>query len=257
MEEIIYIDRYLDKEEVLKRREKAWHLKKTLASYKERRDKLVSTPVELAVPDALQAASELISDIQELDSGDEKSPEEQIADKPSEKPLADKPLLDELVTKATSARGMIKQLEDAIKKTEDEIVPLFEDMTSEPYMLHSLFIHRGGASSGHYLVSIRDFERNMWRNYNDETVTEVTDIGKNIFGIGEPYAKILPTCVVYVRADLKHKGQDLVEALCRAPNEDVTMGENEKVDELLVTEGVDPGGEAGYATTNANPAPSH
>ncbi|GMM33594.1 ubiquitin-specific protease [Saccharomycopsis crataegensis] len=41
------------------------------------------------------------------------------------------------------------------------------------YELFALFIHRGEASYGHYWVYIKDPVRNIYRKYNDETVTEV------------------------------------------------------------------------------------
>ncbi|KAK4178583.1 putative ubiquitin carboxyl-terminal hydrolase 2 [Triangularia setosa] len=43
------------------------------------------------------------------------------------------------------------------------------------YRLHAVFCHRGSTGYGHYWVWIKDFERGVWRKYNDNTVTLHTE----------------------------------------------------------------------------------
>lgn len=50
-----------------------------------------------------------------------------------------------------------------------------------PYRLHSVFVHRGTANSGHYFVFIYDFKRGIWRKYNDKTVEQADPKSAAIF----------------------------------------------------------------------------
>lgn len=247
IEDTIYIDRYLPGEAVLQRRSMSWEKKAKLKRLRERRAELASTKIDISISDAMHAASEFVKDVEGVES--EQSDEQPV----------DGTFHDDMVAKAEEMRKEISSLDENIATLEAEISSLFADMTSVPYKLHSLFIHRGGTGGGHYLVSIRDFKADMWRNYNDETITEVTDVDKNIFGQGDTYSKIITTCVVYVKADLKFNEQELVEAVHRKPiqppssqdaemtsfsappTQDVEMTSfNEEWTDVKVTEGVDP-----------------
>ena len=59
-------------------------------------------------------------------------------------------------------------------------------MRRHPYRLHAAFFHRGSAGGGHYWVYIYDHKKELWRKYNDDRVTVVTDRNE-IFG--NPYTK--------------------------------------------------------------------
>ncbi|EOD52275.1 putative ubiquitin c-terminal hydrolase protein [Neofusicoccum parvum UCRNP2] len=235
LEDTIYIDRYLRDEAILRTRMLSWKKKAKLKALRDRRAELAETKVGYSASDALRAASEFVKSV----GSDESN---QFDEQPINGTFQD-----EMATKAEETRKAISDLDESIGTLEAEISSLFTDMTSKPYKLHSLFIHRGGTGGGHYLVSIRDFKAGMWRNYNDETITEVTDVDKNIFGQGDTYSKIITTCVVYVRADLKYDDQDLVEALHREPiqpppsQEDVNMASfSDEWQDMTVTEGIDP-----------------
>lgn len=41
------------------------------------------------------------------------------------------------------------------------------------YELFSIMIHSGSASGGHYYAYIKDFQKDMWFCFNDQTVTRV------------------------------------------------------------------------------------
>jgi ubiquitin carboxyl-terminal hydrolase 25 len=72
-----------------------------------------------------------------------------------------------------------------------ELEGLFEDMKDEEYCLHAVICHAGQTGrSGHYWVWIFDFEKNVWRKYNDSSVTEQPDkdeVMKELCTRGEPY----------------------------------------------------------------------
>lgn len=42
------------------------------------------------------------------------------------------------------------------------------------YELFSIMIHSGSASGGHYYAFIKDFGKNQWFCFNDQTVTGVS-----------------------------------------------------------------------------------
>ncbi|KAL6940658.1 hypothetical protein ACO0QE_004570 [Hanseniaspora vineae] len=62
-----------------------------------------------------------------------------------------------------------------ISLLEKSIDEHFEQYKKHPYSLFAVFVHRGEASYGHYWIYIKDFEKNIWRKYNDETVSEVPE----------------------------------------------------------------------------------
>ncbi|KAK0721534.1 hypothetical protein B0T21DRAFT_54104 [Apiosordaria backusii] len=105
------------------------------------------------------------------------------------------------------------------------------------YRLHAVFCHRGGANAGHYWVWIRDFERGVWRKYNDATVTVSTE-EEFRREVGDDAEE--PCLAAYVRAGRERglvsvplrKGveKEAVEAkvrelMSRQKGEDVEMGD--------------------------------
>ncbi|OTA88399.1 hypothetical protein M434DRAFT_34874 [Hypoxylon sp. CO27-5] len=83
----------------------------------------------------------------------------------------------------------------------------FNDMANEKYSIHAVICHRGGTAAGHYWVWIRDFKRNVWYRYNDETVTEdsrgTEAVLNDLNETGDPYY------VAYVRDELKDQLVDV------------------------------------------------
>lgn len=88
----------------------------------------------------------------------------------------------------------------------------FVDRRKLPYRLQSAFIHRGTASSGHYWIYIRDFKRDLWREYNDETVSAVTSASQIYDEDKNPGRPATPYFLVYVRDDVK---DGFVDPVCR------------------------------------------
>lgn len=90
----------------------------------------------------------------------------------------------------------------------------FSDSKSLPYRLYAVFIHSGSVSFGHYWIYIFDFERNVWRKYNDEYVTEVQDLSE-IFGNSDRPNPPTPYFLVYVHDGIKTRLVDPVQRLVR------------------------------------------
>ncbi|KAL2268314.1 hypothetical protein VTJ83DRAFT_3160 [Remersonia thermophila] len=89
----------------------------------------------------------------------------------------------------------------------------FDEFRSVPYRLHAVVCHAGStARAGHYWVWIHDFERDVWRKYNDTTVTvhPVEFVFEQLNTKGEPYY------LAYVKADEVH---NLVSVPRRKPQD--------------------------------------
>ncbi|KAI0895232.1 cysteine proteinase [Annulohypoxylon nitens] len=100
-----------------------------------------------------------------------------------------------------SAMPLDTGIEDEVAKLRQKEEVAFDSMKNEKYAIHAVICHRGGTSAGHYWVWIRDFKRNIWYRYNDETVTEDNRGTKAVLDdlnqTGDPYY------VAYVRDQLK------------------------------------------------------
>jgi hypothetical protein len=62
-----------------------------------------------------------------------------------------------------------------ISNLNQQVREAFTTWRQHPFRLHAVFIHSGGAATGHYWVYIYDHEKELWRKYNDETVTTITN----------------------------------------------------------------------------------
>ena len=72
------------------------------------------------------------------------------------------------------------------------------------------YLKLGTVSFGHYWIYIYDFQRNIWRKYNDGYVTEVTD-ETEVFE-QEANNPATPYFLIYVQDKYK---DELVDAVCR------------------------------------------
>lgn len=196
--ETIYMDRYLATPDpdsaVMRRRRETWKWKKELESLEARQLALKNSQGEIPVTEALFAMKDYVKSIQE----------EEIDDIHID-PALPQALEDRITEVSMELEDLAKQINSLRTKLRGQ----FTDMTQYEYKLHSVFIHRGEAGGGHYWVYIYDFKHDIWREYNDENVTEVRD-RRRIFddqgNNGNPYF------LVYVRSEDKN---DLVEAVCR------------------------------------------
>ncbi|KAK4250050.1 hypothetical protein C7999DRAFT_38973 [Corynascus novoguineensis] len=91
---------------------------------------------------------------------------------------------------------------------------LFGDSHNVAYRLHAVVCHAGSsASAGHYWVWIHDFERDVWRKYNDTRVS----VHPAEFVFGELNTKGEPYYLAYVKADDIHNLVSTPRRQPRAP----------------------------------------
>ncbi|CAK7264134.1 ubiquitin-specific protease ubp2 [Sporothrix epigloea] len=101
---------------------------------------------------------------------------------------------------ADRSNQMMQTLNETKQKYEQELESLFEDLKDprNEYRLHAVVCHSGNTGTGgHYWVWVYDFERSIWRKYNDSVVQEEPDpaqVLETLSNQGEPYY------LAYVRA---------------------------------------------------------
>jgi ubiquitin carboxyl-terminal hydrolase 25/28 len=213
LEDVVYMDRYISPSQpaIQRLRQQSWDLKHKLHKLQAQRTRLSTTKIGLTGPDALDASWEFITE-----HGDDLSP--------------DQALLDELKSHSNRRRIQIENLDRRIDLLQTNINHLFSQFQDTPYRLAAVFVHRGDTKSGHYWIYIRDFDKNIWRRYEDQTVRDAAD--HEIFEEANPANHGAPYFVVYVQDG--HKS-DLVEALWR-----LDQSQGEEVQDVVMEEQVEP-----------------
>ncbi|KAI9885242.1 MAG: hypothetical protein M1823_002981 [Watsoniomyces obsoletus] len=221
LQERIFLDRYMDDAGndpngvLLQKRRQVWEWKEELEELEGRKRWLMSTDVDMTVPDTLRATIEFLKRYQvicEQDPTMEVDPE-----------LPDIfPIMEEA---AVDFEAEMKEIDEEIAKLQYQIEHQFDGLRTQAYRLAAVFIHRGTATFGHYWIYIRDFLTNIWRKYNDGYVTQVPDPGQEIFsdphssqgqqGQGQSQGPVAtPYYVVYVREDVQN---DVIDPVRRDP----------------------------------------
>ncbi|CZT15320.1 uncharacterized protein RCC_01183 [Ramularia collo-cygni] len=234
----VYLDRYMDVAGVLPRRRTCWGWRKQLKAWKRERNYLSKTTIEQDGPTVLSECANLLRELGSIsDELEDVGMGEGIDVEPD--------LPDEVESEAASARSRVTKLQQQIDELQASFNEQFGDMKEVKYELAAVFIHRGGNSSGHYWIYIRDFHKNCWRSYNDETVTELSHEELHAATREAKYSNGTPTYAVYVRESEK----DYVRPVCRAPEpapevvwhdswaEDASRATNARSNEGTVQEG--------------------
>ncbi|KAI5291155.1 hypothetical protein KEM54_006103 [Ascosphaera aggregata] len=195
LKETIYMDRYMDSQdpEIIERRRKVKGWKNQIEALDARRKKLVEFDTNSSVIDALVAARTKIEKLDSLKDG----------------PVSIGEGIDIPASTVAEISGLENLTRDEIAAVDGQRTTLqylidheFDTMRELAYRLYAVFIHSGQVSYGHYWIYIYDFEKKIWRKYNDDYVTEVADVSEiyneDPRGIASPYF------VVYIKDDTKH-----------------------------------------------------
>lgn len=211
LEDELYLDRYCEgiKSDVLDRRRSAWGWRKSLLELKKEQKALNSTKIGLDGPTAVIETAKYLQELDEVNKELWALGEEEID--------GDSSLSTALKSDAAFQSQRLAALDGEVGHLQGKLTGTFDDMKEKKYRLYAVFFHRGGPSSGHYWVSIHDFKNDIWRNYNDESVTEVPNSQLQEIFYADKWQHGTPTFAVYVRDDLK---DNYVQAVCRAPEEE-------------------------------------
>lgn len=230
--ETLYLDRYMDgtmESDVFKRRQRSWNLKRRLKALEGRMQ--TDTTARKAdkgkqKEEIKEAGYEVVESIEEYEkemmsvdhTGEGEGEEEYVSilDSETQRMLTEHDLMPDAMEGVDTAMddrprdSLLSNLDpDAARRAREEVdkdrteitqelAGIFTDMQGVAYRLHAVICHGGGYGSGHYWVWIYDFEKDLWRKYNDETVEVHTDNTKVLMDLnasGHPYY------VAYVRAD--------------------------------------------------------
>ncbi|OGM39949.1 putative ubiquitin C-terminal hydrolase [Aspergillus bombycis] len=206
LKETIYLDRYMDTQqpEILNRRRQCWEWKNALRTLEARRAELQrqSEADGLDIPSLFDNAKDVLEELNSM-----KEDPETAADAVPINPE----LIPELNQLSQIARAELNYIEQEIKDLQTMISSQFADYKHLAYRLYAVFVHHGSVEFGHYYIYICDFERNVWRKYNDNYVTEVHDLDE-IFTSQDRQNPPTPYFLVYVNATMKDR---LVSPLCR------------------------------------------
>ena len=85
---------------------------------------------------------------------------------------------------------VLKMMKEELEELETSLESLNDSATEIRYRLHAVICHRGHLRAGHYWVWIHDFEEDVWRSYNDATVTvnkNTNEVLSQLSSSGEPY----------------------------------------------------------------------
>ncbi|KAJ5172904.1 hypothetical protein N7492_005497, partial [Penicillium capsulatum] len=217
----IHMDRYMDtsKPEIMRQRQQGWDWKDLLKDLEARRAALLRTEEN----DGWRT-SDLIHDTYNLLEDYDSTMEEQCLSEglwhipPHSEHVDDAQNLEIDPQLTTDLEDSFQQVESELKEIDEEIGNLnslisaqFAGLQNLKYRLYAVFVHRGTVSFGHYWIYIYDIQRNIWRKYNDEYVTEVQDV-REIFENSTDPNPPTPYFLVYINEDLQDR---LVEPVCR------------------------------------------
>ncbi|KAL8700590.1 MAG: hypothetical protein Q9224_000891 [Gallowayella concinna] len=228
LKETVYMDRYVDSEDqdLIERRTQSWDWKRQLGQLEARRHDLMQTnapanqtvelidkQLDMDVPDLLTATGECLLQLSEEDDDYGVTKDLQVAIKQAAaEARKELDCNDSLYADLRDLTDKSLALNNHIKDLTSNISSQFVDRRNLPYRLQSVFIHRGSATAGHYWIYIRDFKQDLWREYNDDTVSAVTDQSR-IFAPDPGQGTVAtPYFLVYVREDVK---DEYIDPVCR------------------------------------------
>lgn len=215
LEDVIYLDRYLratnslNQEQLLQLRQEQWDIQRKLRDTETRIEELRKTEVKASLPDVVAETATLVERLYVNENLID------LEDDTQDPPMFIDPGLPiQLRERVRELDGEIKILEGQMAELKSQSRHVFEHCKDHPYRLHSVFMHRGSSVGGHYWIYIYDFQNKVWREYNDETVSEVEDPINAIFRKEDNMHPGTSTGVVYVQ---ETEIDQLTEAVNRRP----------------------------------------
>lgn len=190
LSETIYLDRYLDTddEDILHKKEEVFQWKSEVKELQTKKDELTQIDGEsnLSIIDSLAATKKYL--------------ESKIII--SEDVSVNLEVLIVLQSEIDKLKSLVVEIDRSLGKLRTKITNQFNGYSKVGYSIFAVFIHRGEASYGHYWVYIRDFQKNIFRKYNDEIVSEIplSEVMNHVEG-----DTATPYYIVYVKDSLKYE----------------------------------------------------
>ena len=220
LNETIYLDRFLPDAdgEMATKRQAYWRAKEEYQSHAEQRAKHKIASLQCDDVEALAATYEFVDKLSAKSDPNANGENETENDLIKELDLDDEwvDATKALISKTTEKKRIrIQNLEQQMQSAKQDMDMAFAAL-DEPehqkarYDLAAVFVHRGqgGSKGGHYWIYIRDFEKDLWRSYNDSDVRVIDDPQREIFGERDPSSTGAPYLVVYVAHDQTHQWID-------------------------------------------------
>lgn len=186
--EQIYLDRYMetDDEDILSKREQVFQWRSEIRAIHEERTKL-NTPdsnSNLTILEALVTTKKYL--------------EARVV--PSDSVAVNPATILSLQVHIDQLQSKLANLDARLEHLNTQVANQFTAYTQVGYSIFAIFIHRGEASYGHYWVYIKDPQRDIFRKYNDEIVTEVP--ASEVFNFAKENTAT-PYYIVYVKNSLE------------------------------------------------------
>ncbi|KAH6637727.1 ubiquitin C-terminal hydrolase-like protein [Boeremia exigua] len=226
LNDVLYLDRYLEAtkalsgDKLLDLRRGQWAKQQELQRLAVRCKELQATEIgDLDLANTVEETAMFVESFL-------KGVEQQMLDPLPTPPPED--LATDLHERAKMLQSELEEISASMTELESDIDTVFREYQDHGYRLHAIFVHRGGTGSGHYLIYIKDFQNNTWREYNDETVKPYSE--QDIYKLGSGTLAAGSTGIVFVRED---KVDLLTEAVCRQPDvatANITAASTERAD---------------------------
>ena len=229
LDDVLYLDRYLEAtntlsgDKLLLLRQAQWAKQQELQRLAIRCKDLQVTEVEGM--DLGDAVEETALFTESFFAGIEQQMADYLPTPPPEE------LSESLHERVKQLKAELETIKTSMTQLESDIDTVFKQYHDHGYRLHAIFVHRGGTGSGHYLIYIKDFQNNTWREYNDETVKAYPE--EDVFRVGSGALAAGSTGIVFVR---EGSVNTLTEAVCRQPDAaltDTTTGKENKDVEMV------------------------
>ncbi|UPX19303.1 Ubiquitinyl hydrolase 1 [Ascochyta rabiei] len=211
LDDVLYLDRYLEAtntltgDKLLQLRKAQWAKQQELQRLAIRCKDLQA--LEIEGMDLAEAVEETALFTESFLAGIEQRMTESLLTPPPEELPAS------LHERAKQLKADLEEISTSMTQLESDVDTVFKQYCDHGYRLHAIFVHRGGTGSGHYLIYIKDFQNNTWREYNDETVRPYSE--EDVFKLGPGALAAGSTGIVFVKDG---SVDTLTEAVCRRPD---------------------------------------
>lgn len=204
LDEEIFMDRYMTTDDMLAKRRRVWTLQEELITLEQQKSAQTDADLGMDMPTILETAKAYLESLSDFAAEDELIREDSNSNM----------VLQELSRRANQLRVQNSETDARIAVLRSDIADLLPRSGSVSYRLHASFVHSGDSQRGHWVIYIYDHKAKVWRKYNDDHVTTVTDTSEILAHEQARHGSGTSAIVVYVRSEGL---DDYVETTHRVP----------------------------------------